>query len=415
MPTVVMPRLSDSMEEGTIIRWLFSAGDEVQRGSEIVEIETDKATMSYEAEQAGRLEIIAAEGSTLAVGTEIARILGDGEEAAAPAAAEPAPATATATANGSVAAPPAERVAVPVGRVASERVNASPLARRVAASLGVDLASLAGTGYRGRVVKRDVEVATSPATVAAEPVAPDAPAPPATPAAAESAKGTTTTQDASRIQQLIARRMAEAKATMPEFTLTTDVDMDAAVELRTSMKETGDGKPPSYNDFVIKACALALARHPKANGSYRDTGFELYSRVNIGMAVAADDALLVPTIFDADKKSVGEIARTTRELAAKAREGSLTPPELAGGTFSVSNLGMFGVTQFTAVLNPPQAAILAVGALEERAVVKNGEVVPAHRMTITLTSDHRILYGADAAEFLAEIRGLLEQPLRLAL
>jgi pyruvate dehydrogenase E2 component (dihydrolipoamide acetyltransferase) len=410
-----MPRLSDSMEEGTIIRWLFSAGDEVQRGDEIVEIETDKATMAYEAEQGGRLEIIATEGSTLAVGTEIANILGDGEEAPAPAAVAQAPAVATA--NGSVAAPPAppEPVAVAVPAVASERVNASPLARRIAESLGVDLASLAGTGYRGRVIKRDVESASSPATAPAapEPVAADAPAAAPAPSAAESAKGTTTTQDASRIQQLIARRMAEAKATMPEFTLTTDVDMDAAVELRASLKELGDGKPPSYNDFVIKACALALVRHPKANGSYRDTGFELYSRVNIGMAVAAGDALLVPTIFDADKKSVGEIARTTRDLAGKAREGTLTPPELAGGTFSVSNLGMFGVTQFTAVLNPPQAAILAVGRIADRVLAVDGQPAVRPALTLTLSCDHRVVDGARGASFLDALAETIEEPASL--
>jgi pyruvate dehydrogenase E2 component (dihydrolipoamide acetyltransferase) len=229
------------------------------------------------------------------------------------------------------------------------------------------------------------------------------------------AKGAVTEQELSRVQQTIARRMVEAKATMPDFTLTAEVDMDAAVELRARLKALGGEVVPSYNDFVVKAAALALRAHPRANGAYRDGRFELFERVNVGIAVAAQDALLVPTVVDADRRSLGEIARDARRLAAAARDGKLTAAELAGGTFSVSNLGMFGVTHFTAVLNPPQAAILAVGALEQRAVVRDGEIVPGHRMTITLTCDHRILYGADAAAFLADIRLVLEQPLRLAL
>jgi pyruvate dehydrogenase E2 component (dihydrolipoamide acetyltransferase) len=299
--------------------------------------------------------------------------------------------------------------------------------------LNIDLATLVGSGPDGRIVKRDVEAvpATEPVAAAPDPTPeeafggsngpqpfnpPNVPAV-AAPAAVETAKGRVTEQAISRVQQTIARRMAEAKATMPDFTLTTEVDMEAAVELRATLKAlAGDGgAAPSYNDFVVKACAQALRAHPRANGAYKDGRFELFERVNVGVAVAAQDALLVPTVHDADRRSLGEIARDTRRLAAAARDGKLTAAELAGGTFSVSNLGMFGVTHFTAVLNPPQAAILAVGALEHRAVVRDGEVVAGHRMTITLTCDHRILYGADAAAFLADIRANLEQPLRLAL
>jgi pyruvate dehydrogenase E2 component (dihydrolipoamide acetyltransferase) len=210
--------------------------------------------------------------------------------------------------------------------------------------------------------------------------------------------------------------MAESKATVPDFTVSTDVDMEGARALRAQLKEAAaEGQPvPSFNDMVVKAVALALREFPRANGSYKDAKFELYSRVNVGVAVAGDDALIVPTVFDADTKSLGEIARTTRALALSVREGTIRPPELSGGTFTVSNLGMFGVTHFTAVVNTPQAGILAVGAIEPRAVVRDGEIVARHTMTVTLTCDHRILYGADAAQFVARVRALLEQPLALA-
>jgi pyruvate dehydrogenase E2 component (dihydrolipoamide acetyltransferase) len=208
--------------------------------------------------------------------------------------------------------------------------------------------------------------------------------------------------------------MAESKATVPEFTLRSEIDMEACVQLRTELKALGGEAPvPSYNDMVVKASALALRELPRANGAYRDGRFELYGRVNVGVAVAAPDALVVPTIFDADTKSLREIARETRSVAERVRAGTITPPELSGGTFTVSNLGMYGVTDFTAVINPPQAAILAVGALAPRAVVRDGELVARHTMGVTLACDHRILYGAEAAEFLARIRTLLERPLAL--
>jgi pyruvate dehydrogenase E2 component (dihydrolipoamide acetyltransferase) len=209
--------------------------------------------------------------------------------------------------------------------------------------------------------------------------------------------------------------MAESKATAPDYALTVDVDMTLAVELRERLADASE-HPPSYNDMVIKAVANALRDHPKVNGAYRDGKFERYSRVNIGIAVAAQDALVVPTIVDADSKSLGQIARDAHELAEKVREGKITPPEVAGGTFTISNLGMFGIDEFTAVINPPQAAILTVGALKKKpAVDDNGRVVARDQMRLTMVSDHRILYGADAAEFLARVRELLEQPLQLAL
>jgi pyruvate dehydrogenase E2 component (dihydrolipoamide acetyltransferase) len=467
MPDVVMPRLSDSMEEGTILKWLKAEGDEVAKGDELVEIETDKATMTYEADTAGALAIVAQEGETLPIGEVIARI---GEGAAAPAEAaeeEPAeePAAAEAPAaeaqaaagNGAPAetAPPARAPAVTAEPPAAApaagpapspegnggRPKASPVARRIARERGIDLSSVQGTGPGGRIVKADVEAAVSaPAQApAAEPAPAEAPAPApaeveaptAAPAAAEApppapvavaetgtAKGDVSIQELSRTQQVIARRMAESKATVPEFTLTTEVDMEGAVELRSQLKavaEKNGRATPSYNDMVVKASAIALREFPRANGSYKDGHFELYSRVNVGVAVAAQEALIVPTVFDADRKSLGEIARDARALAERVRAGAITPPELGGGTFTVSNLGMFGISEFVAVINPPQAAILAVGKMEPRAVVRDSEIVARSTMSLTLACDHRILYGADAAEFLARIKGLLEQPIALAL
>ena len=235
--------------------------------------------------------------------------------------------------------------------------------------------------------------------------------------AVETAKGQTSYVELSKTQQVIARRMAESKATAPHFYLRASVDMSEAVGGREQVKARalpGD-VVPSFNDMVVKACALALREHPRANGAYRDGRFELYSRVNVGVAVAAHDALVVPTLFDADRKGLRQIASESRELARKVRDGEITPPELSGATFTVSNLGMYGIEGFSAVINPPQAAILAVGAIEERPVVRGGEIATAHLMQVDLACDHRILYGAPAAEFLARIRALLEEPLSLAL
>ena len=230
-----------------------------------------------------------------------------------------------------------------------------------------------------------------------------------------SAKGEVTITEPTRTQSLIARRMAESRATIPTFTLRATVDMTQCVELRGTLKASGAEVLPSFNDLVVKACAIALAEHPNANGAYRDGKFERYARVNIGVAVAAEGSLVVPTIFDADRKGLAQIASETRALAERVRASAITPPELSGGTFTVSNLGMYGVRSFEAVINPPQAAILSVGALEPRPVVRDGEVVVRQQMDIELACDHRILYGAQAAEFLARVRGILEAPLSLAL
>ena len=409
-----MPRLSDSMEEGTIIKWLKAEGDEVARGDELVEIETDKATMTYEADSDGVLQIVAAEGDTLPVGEVIARLngtagtagaSGDGRQASEGAEPEAQPAPPPEPEPEAEAAPPP--APAPQGN-GGERVKASPIARRMAREKGLDLSSLSGTGPGGRIVKADVEGATAPTPTAQRPT-PETPTPDT-----QTGKGSSELVELTRTQQLIARRMAESKATVPDFALDMDIDMEAAVAMRTQLKDVAE-VVPSFNDMVVKACALALREYPRANGSYKDGRYELHARVNVGVAVAAQDALIVPTVFDADRKSLGEIARATRELAGKVREGTIAPPELSGGTFTVSNLGMYGITSFTAVINPPQAAILAVGAIEQRPVVVDGEIVPRHRMSVTLACDHRILYGADAAEFLARIRDLLQAPASLAL
>jgi pyruvate dehydrogenase E2 component (dihydrolipoamide acetyltransferase) len=438
MADIVMPRLSDTMEEGTILRWLKRDGEEVARGEELVEIETDKATMTYESDQAGVVETIAAEGDTLAVGAVIARVGPASTDGGAPAS---APAQAVAGAADSAPATPAAddtrapEVQVPAtapadtgGADGGGRVKASPLARRIARERGIDLRGVAGSGPGGRIVRADV-LAPSAAPQATAATVP-APGPPATASLDEvmTAKGETTEVELSRTQQTIARRMAESKATIPDFTLLVDVDMQECVELRAQLKRLAQrgagsaegGAPaqlgtPTYNDMVVKASALALREHPRANGSYRDGRLQLHSRINVGVAVASADSLVVPTVFDADEKSLGEIARETRALAERVRSGVVTPPELGGGTFTVSNLGMYGVRSFSAIINPPQAAILSVGSLEPRAAVRDGAVVVRHTMTLTLVCDHRILYGAEAAQFLARVRELLQSPSALTL
>jgi pyruvate dehydrogenase E2 component (dihydrolipoamide acetyltransferase) len=478
---VTMPRLSDSMEEGTVLKWLVEEGGEVKRGEPLVEIETDKANMTYDADSDGTLiEVVAQEGDTLAIGEVIARI-GDpseaggngkpsakeeepaeeeaGEEAPAEEAeGEEAPAEAEAGEEGEEAAGEekekagavaeadqgearggagaedgggetqagaATKTRAPSGDGAGdgERVKASPVARRMARELGVELARLEGSGPGGRIVKADVQAAAEGDGAAVEAPAREEERAPAAaeerapePQRAEAGpKGEAEIQELTRLQQTVSRRMAESKATAPDFSISLTVDMTQAVELRKRLKEVAD-PAPSFNDMVVKAAATALREHPRVNGAYRDGKFELYEKVNIGIAVAAMDALVVPTVFDADRKSLGQIARDARAAIEKVRDKTITPPELSGGTFTVSNLGMYGIEHFTAIINPPQASILTVGALAKKpAVDESGRVVARDQMTLSLVCDHRILYGADGAQFLARVKELLEQPLSLAL
>jgi pyruvate dehydrogenase E2 component (dihydrolipoamide acetyltransferase) len=424
---ITMPRLSDSMEEGTILKWLVSEGDEVERGQEIAEIETDKANMMYESDTAGTVvEIVVQEGATVPLGELIARIGEAGEKAGRQ---EGKKAEEKAEGEKAEAEPDAEEHAPPKRQPqtssngAGDRVKASPVARRMAEERGIDLGSIQGSGPGGRVVKADVEAAGDGAPAQEQPAEAEeapTPEPEAAPQAPEPAgdagpKGEMRVQELTRLQRTVSRRMAESKATAPDFALEVEIDMTEAVKLRERLKAMTE-KPPSFNDMIVRACALALRDHPRVNGAYRDGHFELYSSINIGVAVAAQDALVVPTVFDADKKSLGEISRNVRDLAEKVRDGKITPPELSGGTFTVSNLGMYGIDAFTAVINPPQAAILAVGALKKRpAVDEHGAIVARDTMFANLVSDHRILYGADGAQFLARVRELLEEPLALAL
>jgi pyruvate dehydrogenase E2 component (dihydrolipoyllysine-residue acetyltransferase) len=429
MAEIVMPRLSDSMEEGTVLRWLKSVGDQVAVGDELVEIETDKANMVYESDLDGTIvEVLAQEGDTLPVGDPIARVGDAGEvpsggNGGAPkessAAPEPAPVP-EAPAPTATAAPTTPS---PAG-VGDGRVKASPIARRIAADRGLDLQGLSGSGPGGRIVKADVEQAlaagVAPRPPAEAPVARAAPAGP-TPGVAEkpeTAKGQVEVVELTKLQQTVARRMAESKATAPHFYLQAEIDMTAAVEGRAKLKASakeGD-VVPTFNDMVVKACAIALREHPRANGAYRDGKIELYSRINVGVAVAAQDALVVPTVFDADQKGLRRIAGETRALAARVRDASITPPELSGGTFTVSNLGMYGISNFQAVINTPQAGILAVGEVKAKPVVTDSGAIEVRQlMGVTLACDHRILYGADGAIFLGRVRELLEEPLGLAL
>jgi pyruvate dehydrogenase E2 component (dihydrolipoamide acetyltransferase) len=381
MTEVRMPRLSDSMEEGTIPRWLKADGDPVAAGDALVEIETDKATLEYEAEAGGTLEILAEEGATVALGEAIARLLGDSAHPAAT----------------SVEPPPPARDDRP------ERILATPVARRMAFELGVDLGTVKATGRRGQIMKADVEAfAASNGHGSGAETAPE-------PESAHQAAGH---EALTRTQRTIARRMAESRAAIPDIELVVDIDMGACLNLRAQLAEH-HSPAPSVNDLIIKASALALREHPRANGSYAEEAFVLHERVNVGFAVAAPDSLLVPVVTDADRRPVTEIAAATRDLAARARDSRITPAELSGATFTVSNLGMFGVDRFTAIINVPQAAILAVGAATERAVVRDGAVTTAVMMTATLAADHRILYGADAARFLTDVRDRLQAPIGL--
>ena len=402
-----MPRLSDTMEEGTINAWLVADGTLVSSGEEIVEIEGDKATTTVEANADGPLTILQPEGTTLAVREPIAWIGADAPSVAdarsaptPPADSAPAPADPT---DSATVAHPAERptaraatsVAARSASTAAPRV--SPVARRLAEERGVDLSTITGSGPGGRIVVVDVEEAQS----ASADVRPGE--------AVSTAKGEPERVQLSRTQELIARRMASAKATVPDFQAWIGVNMEHAIALRERLR--AERSPaPSLNDMIVRAAARSLREFPRVNGSYRDGALELYPRVNVAIAVASDDALYAPTIFDADRKSLTEIAAEARQLTALGRSGKLTPAQTAGATFTVSNLGMFGVSGFRALISPPQSAILAIGAIERRAVAVADDVAIRPYLTATLSIDHRIVYGAEAARFLAHLRTQLESP-----
>ena len=405
-----MPSLSDSMEEGTILKWLAADGDAVSPGQELLEVETDKATMTVECEVAGVLHILVAEGATVSVGTVIAEA-GDGARAQEPAAGD-AVAEATSASNGH-AAPAPSTAPVSAGNGSAA---ATPLARRAAREHGVRLDELSGTGPRGRITRADVFAAAGVQLPHAAPA--PGPAPAAAPAAASGSSRPAAGEPVAltRIQQVIARRMSESRSAIPEFEVQTEVAMDAALALRAQLRALGDEAPvPSVNDFIVKAAALALRAHPALNTSWVQDAPRRHDGVHIGVAVATDDALIVPTVRDADTRSLHSLAAETRRLAQRVRDGQVTPEELSGATFTVSNLGMFGMSAIRPIINAPQVGILGVGMAREVLAYQDGEVVARQLMTVTLSADHRAVYGADAARFLSEVRELLQTPLRLML
>jgi pyruvate dehydrogenase E2 component (dihydrolipoamide acetyltransferase) len=438
---MIMPKMGDGMEEGTLLRWLKQVGDDIEAGDPIAEIETDKVSLEIEATETGKLgQLLVDEGATVPIGTPIALI---GEEAAvaAPAAAAPvaeaAPVAASAPASNGVApvevpepalvgAAPAAQV---VERAPGERFRASPLVKRLAAEHELDLSQIAGSGPGGRIVKDDVmpyisggkpaPKAAPVAAVVAAPAAPAAaPAPvAAAPAVAPTGRNASEGREMSRIRKTTARRMTEAKQTIPHFYVTVEIDMGAAVAFREQVNAQIEDKANkvSFNDFVVKAAALALRQYPNLNQSISGETLYTHENIDVNLAVAIEGGLIAPFIPDADQKSLGTIARMSKDLAGRARNGGLLPEEYQGGTFTISNLGMFDVDEFIAIINPPQAAILAVGSIREQAVVVNGELAVGHRMKLSLSADHRVSDGAEVARFLGEIKKLLQNPVLLAI
>ncbi len=440
MAEVVMPRLSDTMEEGELSKWLKNEGDQIAKGDILAEIETDKATMDLEAFEAGVLEKHLVEaGTVVPIGTPVA-IIGDGSGKsaapmdAAPKKAEPAgkaakkdsaaPAAAeskAAVVQGEAAvveespntAPASQPSAAPAAASSdpSTRPRMSPLARKIAKDHGLDPASITGSGPQGRVVRADVEAAISGGSAATGSAGGLA-----VTSATDRPVGEDEIVAVNRIRKVAAKRLTESQ-TIPHFFLTSVVSVEKLLDFRTELNETLEpqGIKVSVNDLIVRAVAVTLRLHPEANSSWGDDSLIRRAHVNVGIAVATESGLLVPVIRDADQKDLGAISRETVALAAKARDGKLSPDEMSGGTFSVSNLGMFGIDQFTAMINPPEAGILAVGAASMVPMLRNGELVEVPKLKITLTVDHRVMDGAVAAGFLRDLVGVLEKPLRLIL
>jgi pyruvate dehydrogenase E2 component (dihydrolipoamide acetyltransferase) len=418
---VYMPKLSDTMTEGVVAAWNKKVGDAVQSGEVLAEIETDKATMEFESFYDGVLLHIGVEtgkaapvNSVLAIigqaGEDITAVLANaaaGAPGASTAAETPAPAPAPVAASTPNPAPVAAPVAAPApAPVAtnSDRVFASPLAKKLAAERGIDIQAVGGTGENGRIVKRDVDHYV-PYTPAA-----NAPAYTAAPAGTVSF----TDEPISQMRKTIARRLAESKFTAPHFYLTLDIDMDAAIATRKGLNSI-DGVKVSFNDMVIKAVAMALRKHPAVNSAWMGDFIRRNEHVNIGVAVAVEDGLLVPVVRFADGKGLTQISAEVRDYAQKAKDKKLQPSDWEGNTFTISNLGMFGIESFTAIVNPPDACILAIGGIKEVPVVKNGQVVPGNVMKVTLSCDHRVVDGASGAAFLQTFKTYMEQPAAMLL
>jgi pyruvate dehydrogenase E2 component (dihydrolipoamide acetyltransferase) len=430
---ILMPALSPTMTEGSVSRWLKKEGDEIHSGDIIAEIETDKATMEYEAVDEGRLgKIIVPEGAQgIKVNQPIAVLLEEGEDASAigdvgtaPKAADTKPAATQATPTPSLAevsktAPPPS---APAGNGHdAERIFASPLARRMAAQAGLDLAAIKGSGPQGRIVKADIDSTLArggPAPVARAPVSAPAARPPQPapqPFAPVTGDPPFKQKPHSQMRRVIARRLTESKQNVPHFYETIDCEIDELLRIRHVLNEGDKELNLSVNDFVIRAAGLALRQVPAANASWSDDAIILWERADIAMAVALDDGLITPIVRGADLKGLQQIAAETKDLAARARAGKLKLEEFQGGTFSISNLGMYGIREFAAVINPPQGAILAVGQGAPRPVVKNGELAIATVMSCTLSADHRAVDGAVGAQFLAAFKKLIDEPSRMLL
>jgi pyruvate dehydrogenase E2 component (dihydrolipoamide acetyltransferase) len=401
---IKLPRLGQGMESGTIVKWLKAEGDTVEKGEPLYELDTDKVTQEVEADASGVLLKIAVASGEVDVGRTIA-VIGEQGEAVEVAAAEPAvqqpePETETAPREAVSATPAREAVA---SSTTNGRIKASPLARRIARERGIELSSIAGTGPEGRVVAEDVERAAAGTAPLAAPARP-APAEPAP------ISGEVEVEQLSSMRKTIARRLTEAWQA-PVFQLGITVDMERALELRRRLVELhGDGPKPTISDLITKVSAMALIRHREVNALYRGDTIELYPTANIGIAVAIPKGLVVPVIRSCERKTIAEIAAARADLVDRARAGKLQQADLDGGTFTISNLGMFGIERFIAVLNPPQAAILAVGSTEQKPVVVEGQIVARPRMELTLTCDHRAVDGATGAEFLRDVKAFLEEP-----
>jgi pyruvate dehydrogenase E2 component (dihydrolipoamide acetyltransferase) len=427
---VFMEALSPTMEEGRIAKWNKKEGDAVKAGESLAEVETDKAIMELVARGDGVLrKILVKEGESKPVGSLVgviatadenidALVASAGAPAAAAAAPAPAkaaqPATEPKTEKPAVAAPAAQAAATPQPSApqpsaprppaSTGPVRSSPLARRMAKESGVELAGIAGSGPGGRIIRRDIEGAMSNG---------GAQRPSAQAAQRPSREGDFNDVGLTQIRKTIAKRLSESIGPIPTFYLTSEFDLSRVTEMRTAMAEMGDEFKVSVNDIILKATATALAQHPEVNAHWLGDKIRYHNRVHLGMAVATNDGLIVPVVFDADQKSMRQISAEAKELAKKARERKLQPNEYTGSTFSVSNLGMFGIDQFTAIINPPEVGILAIGAAEDKVEVSNGEFVVKKKLRVTMSCDHRAVDGAVGAEFLRTLRRMIENPLML--
>lgn len=418
---VHMEALSPTMEEGQVVKWLKAEGDAVTNGDILAEIETDKATMELVARGEGTLRaILLKEGGTAPVGEVIAVIAGtdedisdlvgsDGAKSQSDKESDDSPEAPTATGGSGAAPAEPPEAAAPPSAGDGGRVKASPLAKRLAADAGVDLGSLEGSGPGGRIVKRDVEAARDAAPAAA-PAGSASPAPRPW-ADAGAAEGHDEVK-VSQMRKTIARRLTESLAPVPHFFLTMDVDMGRVVDARKRVNALveASGDKVSFNDFVLKATAAALVRHPECNSAWHGDHIKRFHHVHVGVAVAVDDGLITPVVKHADRKGLVQISREVKEMAGRAREKKLKPDEYTGATFSVSNLGMFGIHEFTAIINPPEAGILAVGGVEDTPVVVEGQVVIRPRMRVTMSCDHRVIDGAQGSRFLQTLKAMLEEP-----